>query len=218
MEHGGYLRRFAIPGRHICYPILIHKFPITQGEHNGEHLNALTSTSPVDLAYFAREQGGEDGVKDSVEDGAAQRRIENLRGRTEKKPKAKPLTAKPAAPADPRHQPFVDFAHKTFEANHDGQRPCWGPQDFQNLKTLLGKYQHLTEGELRRRWGYYLASTEQFTAKQGHSLAYFCSKFDCFISGPLTEKGKPDVKDALARSVAASGLDENGRLKPSVVQ
>ena len=26
MEHGDYIRRFAVPGRHVCYPILIHKF------------------------------------------------------------------------------------------------------------------------------------------------------------------------------------------------
>src|SRR6267142_1558113 len=36
MEHGDYIRRFAVPGRHSCYPILVHKFEITQGEHDGE--------------------------------------------------------------------------------------------------------------------------------------------------------------------------------------
>jgi hypothetical protein len=40
MERGDYIRRFAVPGRHACYPILVHKFLITQGEHNGEQLNA----------------------------------------------------------------------------------------------------------------------------------------------------------------------------------
>jgi hypothetical protein len=70
MEQGGYIRRFAVPGQHSCYPILVHKFPITQGEHNGELLNALQSKSPVDLRYFSREQDGEH----SVEHGAAQRR------------------------------------------------------------------------------------------------------------------------------------------------
>ena len=59
MEHGDYIRRFAVPGLHSCYPILIHKFPITQGEHNGEQLNAIDSKSPVDLAYYSCEQDGE---------------------------------------------------------------------------------------------------------------------------------------------------------------
>src|ERR1700733_8165109 len=70
LEHGDYIRRFATPGKHSCYPILVHKFNISQGEHNGEQLNAIDSKSPVDLVYFPREQDGERGV----EHGAAQRR------------------------------------------------------------------------------------------------------------------------------------------------
>ena len=85
MEHGDYIRRFAVPGLHSCYPILVHKFPITQGEHNGEQLNALESKSPADLAYFACEQDGEQSVEHGVEHSAAQRRIENREKRMEKK-------------------------------------------------------------------------------------------------------------------------------------
>lgn len=81
LEHGDYIRRFALPGRHSCYPILVHKFLITDGEHNGEHLNALASTSPVDLTYFPRQQNGEHGV----EHGAAQKRTEKREQRKEKK-------------------------------------------------------------------------------------------------------------------------------------
>jgi hypothetical protein len=69
MEHGDYIHRFPIPGSHVCYPILIHKFPISQGEHNGEQLNAIESTSSGDLAYFPREHDGEV----HGEHGAAQR-------------------------------------------------------------------------------------------------------------------------------------------------
>jgi hypothetical protein len=76
MQHGDYIRRFAVPGRHACYPILVHKFPITQGEHNGEHLNALESLGPTDLRYFSREQSVEQNGEHGVEHGAAQRRIE----------------------------------------------------------------------------------------------------------------------------------------------
>jgi hypothetical protein len=95
MEHGDYIRRFAVPGRHICYPILIHKFPITQVEHYGEHLNALESLSPTDLRYFSREQTGEH----SVEHGAAQRRREKRE--QIKKQKIESTRASQAPPSHP---------------------------------------------------------------------------------------------------------------------
>jgi len=100
MEHGDYIRRFAIPGRHACYPILVHKFLITNGEHNGEQLNAVESTSPTDSAYFPREQS----VEKDGKHGAAQKRLKTEEGKTEKKGKSP--AAKTAPPADPRYQSF----------------------------------------------------------------------------------------------------------------
>jgi hypothetical protein len=80
MEHGGYIRRFVSQGLRHCYPILIHKFPVTQGEHNGEVLDALSSTKQdgcLDLRYISCEVHGEvDGeVHGKVH--ASQRRSEN---------------------------------------------------------------------------------------------------------------------------------------------
>jgi hypothetical protein len=69
----GYLKRFPVPGKHSCYPILIHKFLITDGEHRGKHLNAKDSSSKDDLRHFTRDEHGEHGVGHS----AAQKRIEN---------------------------------------------------------------------------------------------------------------------------------------------
>jgi hypothetical protein len=71
-----YLKRFTIPGKHSCYPIAVHKFLITDGEHGGEHLNAKESTSKDDLRYFRREQRVEDYGEHGVEESAAQKRIE----------------------------------------------------------------------------------------------------------------------------------------------
>jgi hypothetical protein len=88
MEHGDYIRRFAIPGRHVCYPILIHKYPISQGEHNGEQLNALESVSPAELSYFPREHSVERNGEHGVEHGAAQRILETRNKRLEKKKEA----------------------------------------------------------------------------------------------------------------------------------
>jgi len=183
MEHGDYIRRFAVPGSHVCYPILIHKFLITDGKHNGEQLNAIESKSPADLAYFSREQSVEDSVEHGVEDSAAQKRIENREER-----KRKNLAAEPAPlAADPRYKQFIDFAHQAFEGKHN-QKPTWGDKDFTNLSKLLKRRRDLTLQEMTRRWGNFLASTEWFTAKQGDSLAYFATHFDAFIDGPILEK------------------------------
>jgi hypothetical protein len=189
LEHGGYIRRFAVPGRHSCYPILVHKFLITDGEHNGEQLNAIDSKSPAELAYYFRGQSVEDDVQHSVEHGAAQKR-RRIEKETEKK------AAKPAAPADPRFQPFLDFAFRAFTQNH-GQKPTWGGKDFKALSAMLASNRNLDSGELERRWRNYMESTENFTRKQGGSLAYFCVNADRFLNGPVTERprsshGKPN--------------------------
>jgi hypothetical protein len=98
MEHGDYIRRFAVPGRHSCYPILVHKFLITDGEHSGEQLNAIDSKSPADLAYFSREHSVEENGEHGVEHGAAQKRIEKEnRERRKKQDAATAPAAQPVA-------------------------------------------------------------------------------------------------------------------------
>jgi hypothetical protein len=52
-----YIRRFPVPGKHVCYPILVHKFHVTNGEHKGEQLDAISSLSPMDLRYQPIENG-----------------------------------------------------------------------------------------------------------------------------------------------------------------
>jgi len=183
MEHGDYIRRFAVPGRHSCYPILVHKFLITGGEHNGEQLNAIDSKSPIDLTYFPREQSVEDGVQHGVEHGAAQKR-KRIEKETQKKP-----AAKTSPPADPRFQPFVDFAFASFEEKH-GQKPTWAGKDFKALSAMLASNRGLDTAELERRFLNYLNSTEAFLQKQGDSLAYFCNHADSFLAGPILERNK----------------------------
>lgn len=182
LSRGGYIKRFPVPGKHVCYPILIHKFSITDGQHRGEQLNAIASSNPANLEYFAGQQEGEQRGQHRGEHVTPQKILETGNKKQETKPKAKPRAAKPAAPSDPRYQPFVDFAYRSFEAKH-GQKPTWSVKDFNGLKALLK--QNLTLAELERRWNYFSASTEPFTAKQGDSLAYFCAKFDSFIDGPI---------------------------------
>ena len=118
-------------------------------------------------------------------------------------------------PPDTRHQACYEFAYKSFRGKH-GTPPSWNGKDQKNLKTLLKSNPAITVGEFSRRWDFYLASTESFTAKQGDSLAFFCSKFDSFIDGPLTDAarkeqlgGKPSSSELALHN--ARGLGFNGK-------
>jgi hypothetical protein len=117
--------------------------------------------------------------------------------------KKNPAT-KTASPANPRFQPFVAFAHKTFEEKH-GVKPCWLGKDFKQLSALLKANASLNGEELERRWRAYLDSTEPFISKQGDSLAYFASHCDTFSNGPISHsKGKSngrDINDAVAETM-----------------
>jgi hypothetical protein len=208
MEHGDYIRRFAVPGRHACYPILVHKFLITDGEHDGEHLNAIESTNPVDLRYFPPGQNVEEDGEHGVERGAAQKRIENRERRTEKEPRCQK-----AAPGDPRFQPFFAFAFESFAVKHK-RNPLWQGKDFSSLKRLLkGQSAELLPLErLTALWRSFLDSTDAFIVKQGDSLAYFCSNIDKFSDGPMLAapgkgtNGKPTATDLAMRNAAGLGL------------
>jgi hypothetical protein len=185
---GVYIRRFMVPGRRFCYPILCHKFVLTNGPDIGRMLDAINSKSEKTLAFFP-----EPISPDIQPDVGRQKRSKKREERKEKE--SKPHAAKPAAPADPRFQPFIEYAYQSFEAKHS-QKPTWNGKDFKSLKALLGQSQTLAPDELENRWTHYAGSTEPFTAKQGDSLAYFCAKFDSFIDGPIlgSTGGRADGK------------------------
>ena len=200
----GLLRHFHKHGQRGNFAFLINKFTVRSGALTGMRLNAVKSESWQSPVYEPCADGDAD-------DDAQDAPIQEVRSN---KKKEKGSAAKPAPSADPHYQAFVDYAFRAFQEKHQGQSPSWGNRDFQGLKGLLARNKGLTEAELQRRWSNYLASTEPFTMKQGCSLAYFCSKFDSFMVGPLLQKGERlDARDALRKTLAASGLDENGRLK-----
>jgi hypothetical protein len=175
----GYLKRFPTPGKHSCYPILVHKFLITSGEHSGEHLNARDSISKDSLRYFPREQRVEDYGEHGVEHSAAQKRIETKDTRKKQA----------ATPPDARFGPFLEFAKTSFEAKH--KRPptwdCFG-KDASLLAAFLRRAAYVTLDVWQIHVLNFFNSTEAFTLKQGGSLAYFVSRFDTFSSGPILEK------------------------------
>jgi hypothetical protein len=123
-------------------------------------------------------ENGEQEGEHKGEHVSSQKRIKNGERRS------KNPAAKPAPPADPRFQPFVDFAYKAFEEKH-GLKPSWLGKDFEHLRVLLTANASLNGTELERRWRNYLDSTEPFTAKQGYSLAYFADRCDSFANGPI---------------------------------
>lgn len=201
LTKGDYIRRFPVPGKHVCYPILVHKFYPTNGEHKGEQLDAINSTSAIDLRYLPIENG-----KHKGEHLSPQKRIEKEEQR--KKP-----SAKPAPPADPRHQPFVDFAFAAFKQKH-GQKPTWGGKDFKALSLMLSSNKGMGVEELERRFRNYLASTELFTQKQGDALWYFCAHVDSFLVGPLMvparkgTNGKQSVTDNISTTLETMRIAE----------
>jgi hypothetical protein len=207
MEKIGWIKTW--PARSGNYPVLICRATVRDLSGNEYRINGEKTANWKHPAY--EPVGGVSGSA-SISDGT----LTGFKEGKTKKEGRKKRAAKAAPPADPRFQQFVDFAYRSFEAKH-GQRPAWNGKDFNGLKALLSKNQNLTLAELERRWTHYAGSTEPFTTKQGDSLAYFCSKFDVFISGPIAEKGKPNAKDAIARTIADSPLDENGRLKTVVL-
>jgi hypothetical protein len=89
----------------------------------------------------------------------------------------------------------VDVAFKSWEAKH-GQEPDWKEKDFSGLSKLLRRRQGITLDEFRQRWTRYLDDSEEFVRKQGHSLAYFCSKFDAYIG---TGSGRPPLTGSTPR-------------------
>jgi len=144
MERSDYIRRFTIPGRHSCYPILVHKFQITDGEHNGEQLNAIDSKSPVDLAYFSRQQSVREDGEHSVEHGAAQKRkrIEKEKEKKEKiAPSAPPNVAAPLWAAFVEHRkalrrPLTDHAAELVQRKLE-RFAAAGHDPMQLLETAI---------------------------------------------------------------------------------
>ena len=110
LSRAGYIRRFAVPGKHICYPILVHKFTVTNGEHRGEQLNATLSTSPTDLRYVPGEQVGELRGEHVGELGASQKILEKGEGETREKNQK--IESPSPAPQAPTSHPLLEIRNQ----------------------------------------------------------------------------------------------------------
>lgn len=200
---GRYIRRFTIPGKHVCYPILLHKYIPTQGQHVGLMLDALSSTSERDLVFFQNDELPAS-RPEVVQHVGPQRILEN--GEEKRN-----MAANPVRPADSRFQPFFSYAYLSYKAKHR-RAPIWTGKDRNGLKNLLRTQsaEVLPLERLKGLWDNYLVSTEPFTVKQAESLAYFCSNLDKFSDGPILAapgrrgtNGKPSVSDNIRATLEA---------------
>ena len=204
LTEAGYLKRFSVPGKHVCYPVLVHKYPISDGQHKGEHLDAASSTSATLLRYIKAESGEQEGEHKGEH--KASQKILDTRDRRQKP------AAKPTRPTDPRFGPFLELATATFKAKH-GNPPTWDcfGKDGAALSAFLRRAPHVTTEAWQIHLSNYLDSTEQFTTKQGGSLTYFVNKFDAFASGPILEpvrgsngkSGKPSIGDNVRTTLSS---------------
>jgi hypothetical protein len=201
----GLLKHFHKHGQRGNFPFLINKFTVRSGALKGMRLNADKSDSWRHPKYeLCADVDADDDAHVRAQDAPIQE-VRSKKEEVTKKP-----AAKPAAPPDPRFQPFLDFAFGAFTQKH-GQKPTWGGKDFRALASMLAANRSLEAAELERRFGNYLASTEAFTAKHGGSLAYFCAHTDSFLAGPILEPrkaahGKQTSSDLAIQNAAALGL------------
>jgi len=207
LEEIGWLKTFRTPNQRGNYPALICRASVHDLSGNEYRINAAATT---DWKHPVYEPVGHL----SPETSNVVRKQAGLREmRPEKRDKRQERAAKTPPPADPRREPFVEFAYKTFQSRF-GQKPSWQAKDWTQLKNLLAATSASLD-EFQARWRHFLASTESFTVKKGGSLTYFCANFDAFINGPLvtpakgTAHGKLTGDDLTRANLKAAGFPVN---------
>lgn len=200
LEQIGWIKRWPWPGKRGNYPILVCRASVH--DLSGVEYR-VSGAETTDWRHPAL-------VPAAVAPGIVHELSTYREKRIERREKTNPA-AKPAPSADPRFQPFVDLAYATFESKHQ-RKPSWGRKHFKSLKNLLGCNRQASAQDLERAWTNYLASTEPFTARQGDSLAYFCSNFDIFADGPILaapRKGVINADQRTRENFAAAGMLAN---------
>jgi DNA-binding Lrp family transcriptional regulator len=59
LEKAGYIKRFRVTGRRGNYPILVHRYKCSDGAAKGLRVNALETTSYLDIEHFVRRDAPE---------------------------------------------------------------------------------------------------------------------------------------------------------------
>jgi len=167
LEDRHYIKRFPTPGQHGNYPVLVNKYVATHGAKQGLRVNAVKTTDWHNPVFERAEQDAEVNaeVSSPFQESKKATRQERVKGERVPSPVLKPAT---------------DYAHKTLTEKF-GQKPAWEPRQFKALADLLRHHPDITLEEFTARWDRYLADQDHFVKKQGHSLTFFCSRFDTYV-------------------------------------
>jgi hypothetical protein len=180
----GFLRTFHTHGQRGNYPVLIHKYEPQFGALRGKRLNAVASTSWQHPRYESCADVDADVDAESVAEDAPIPKEERKEQREKLK---KTPAAKPAPLPDPRHQPFFDFAYQLAQNKYLAS-PTWGGRQAKRLQSFLREHPSVELEEMKRRYAFFLQSTDSYYRQQHGSLEFFVTNFDKFLSGPIPER------------------------------
>lgn len=86
---------------------------------------------------------------------------------------------------DARFSDLQDHMIKTF-AERYGRKPAWRWQDFAALARILKGQPYIPTADFVLAWNAYMDDDEPFVVEhQGHSLAWFCTRFDAYANRVL---------------------------------
>ena len=107
---------------------------------------------------------------------------------------------------------FTDYAVSSYQAKHANRKPTWGQSQYVQFARLY-KAQKFTLEQFKAAWDAYLADDDPFVReKQGHSLAWFCSKFDAYANRVLknpqskVQTGVPKPSDDARKTYEKLGI------------
>jgi hypothetical protein len=204
---GRYIRRFSTPGKHFCYPILLHRFVITQGQHVGLMLDAINSANERELEFFEHEELPASSPE-LVQHVGPQRRKENREKTKEKRNHA----AKPAPPVDCRQKSVFDSCYEAYRLRFS-TAPTWAGREAKALQRFLRDHLGISAEEIVRRFGHLLSSSDRYHAEKHGSPLHLLSNFDTFADGPILAapqkggaNGKQTGSDLAIQNARALGL------------
>lgn len=82
LETKGYIKRFPTQGSHAKYPILINKFNVTSGVHDGQRVNAEKTTDYKDIIFEDCYETVNDNVNETVNEGRLYKGTIDIRTRS----------------------------------------------------------------------------------------------------------------------------------------
>ena len=206
-ESMGYLKSFRVHGARGNTPYLIDKFTVRSGALKGYRVNVAKSESWRRPFYeLVTEVVAEDDAV-PVAEGVAEDDALSRSKKKEVREKNQTPAAKPTPPPDARFGPFLEFAKNSFKTkyNHPQTWDCFG-KDGSELAAFLRRAPHVTLEVWQTHVLNFFDSTEEFTVKQGGSLAYFARRFDTFSSGPILEKQPVGGTNGSARKLTGDAL------------